>query len=269
MAEAVMGARAQAGGSRRFYLWMAAISFAVAVLGFMPTYFMPLAKGTFDAPPLVHIHGLILFTWMAFYLIQAWLVASGRIIAHRSWGVFGVALFTAMVFIVTAVVAMRVHQAGLTGQPAGLSERVRAFMWVPFGALLYMIPVFALAIVNVKQPEVHKRLMLLMVSGMLAAPIARWFMTFLAPPPDPNAPPLPTGLPHVDAPPVFVAVTPALVGDLLIVAAMIYDWRTRGRPHRVYVIGGLILLAYELTMPIVGASQPWQQFAAALGRLAG
>ena len=47
---------------------------------------------------------------------------------------------------------------------------------------------------------------------------------------------------------MFVSVPPGLIADLLIVAAVIYDWRARGRPHKVYVYGGLALLAEQLLL---------------------
>ena len=37
-------------------------------------------------------------------------------------------------------------------------------------------------------------------------------------------------------------IVPALLADSLLIAALVYDWRTRGRPHKVYVIGGLCIL---------------------------
>jgi hypothetical protein len=50
---------------------------------------------------------------------------------------------------------------------------------------------------------------------------------------------------------------------------MVYDWRTRGRPHPVYLIGGAVLLAYQVTRPLIGASPIWQSIAAAIGGLGG
>ena len=69
--------------------------------------------------------------------------------------------------------------------------------------------------------EVHKRLMLVNTAGILQAAVGRWFVLFLAPATAPGV--------AVSPPPVFVTVMPGLVVDLLIVAGMIYDWRTRGR----------------------------------------
>lgn len=268
MAEATLGgARAQAPARPRFYMWAAWACLAVAVLGFMPTYFLPLTQGRFDAPPLVHIHGLVMFSWVSFFVVQATLAAQGKVLDHRTWGVAGVAIITAMIFVVTWVETMLIHQASQPGVPAAVTEGTKAFSWVTLGTLLLVAPMFVLAIANVTRPEVHKRLILLLTTGMLAAPIARWFLTFLAPPPDPNAPPLPPGVEA--SPPVEVAIAPALVGDLVLVAAIIYDWRTRGRPHPVYLIGGAILLIQQLTVVQVGHSAAWQAAATWIGKLAG
>lgn len=267
MADAVLGgARAAASGRPKFYMWMAWVCLAVAVLGFMPTYFMPLTQGKFDAPPIVHIHGLIMFGWVSFFVVQATMAAQGKVADHRSWGVLGIALITGMTFIVTWVEAMRIHDASASVVPTAVTEGVKAFSWVTMGGLAIILPLFILAIVNIKRPEVHKRLMLLLTTGMLAAPIARWFLTFLAPPPNPNAPPLPPG---VGAPPVEVAIAPALVGDLVLLIAMAYDWRTRGRPHPVYLIGGAVLLVQQLTVSQVGHSAAWQAVATWIGKMAG
>ena len=43
-----------------------------------------------------------------------------------------------------------------------------------------------------------------------------------------------------------MALPPALVADLFLVVAMVRDWRLLGRPHPVYVYGGLILLAEQV-----------------------
>lgn len=267
MAEAAVRTGAEANASRQFYFAMALTCLAIGVLGFMPTYFLPMAQGKLKVEPLVHIHGAVLFTWMTFFCVQTWLVAQGKTIAHRTWGVLGVAIATAMLFVVTAVVSLRVAQASLPGQPEGLAHHVRAFAWVSIGGIGFFTAAFALAIVNIKRPQAHKRLMLLGTISLLGAPIARWFMTFLAPPGPPPTP-LP-GLPLVGAPPVFVAIAPSLVGDILLFLAMWVDWRTRGRPHPVYLIGGALLLLLHLTQVPVAESPAWQAVAAAIGHIAG
>ena len=257
--------RAGARDTRRFYMLMAASCLAIAVLGFMPTYFVPMARGTFRTEPVVHLHGLILFSWVVFFFTQTWLVAQGKVLAHRTWGMLGIAIITAMTFIITAVVSMRVAQAEMPGQPAALAHAVRAFGWVSISGLLFIVPAFILAIVKLKDTQTHKRLILLLTISMLGAPIARWFLTFLAPPPPPPIP----GLPVINLPPVSVTIAPALVGDLLLLVAIAYDWRAFGRVHPVYWIGGAILLLLQLTVVPVSESAAWQAIAHAIGHLAG
>src|SRR3979490_2051060 len=46
-----------------FYFYMALACTAVAFLGFAPTYWLPLAKRSFSASPVVHFHGLLFFAW--------------------------------------------------------------------------------------------------------------------------------------------------------------------------------------------------------------
>ncbi len=96
-----------------------------------------------------------------------------------------------------------------------LPTRDKAFVIVPIGGMVFFAAVFVLAILSLPDIERHKRLMLLAAISILDAAVARWFLTFLAPPGPPGPPP------------VAVTIAPALVAYLLIVAAMVYDWRTR------------------------------------------
>jgi hypothetical protein len=267
MADAVLGAGSAT--APRFYMWMAASCLAVAVIGFMPTYFVPMARGTFKVEPVVHIHGLVLFTWVVFFFTQSWLVARRKVLAHRNWGMLGISIITAMVFIVTAVVSLRIAQAQVPGQPANVGHATRAFAWVSISEIVFVVPVFVLAIVKLRKVEMHKRLMLLLTISLLGAPIARWFLTFLPPPPGAGAPPPTAGLPAINLVPISVTIAPALVGDILLLVAMVYDVRTHGRVHPVYVIGGAIMVLMQVTVVPVSESALWQSIAFAIGHLAG
>ncbi|MDZ4761178.1 MAG: hypothetical protein SGJ21_08920 [Alphaproteobacteria bacterium] len=255
--EMAIGGRASRDVSRWFYAWMALACMAVAVLGFMPTYFMPMVQGRFAAPPIVHIHGMLFFSWTVLFCVQTWLVASGGTLAHRSWGLLGISIVTAMVFMTLAVVVEGINRS----EAQGFGFEKRAFAWIQVSGMAFFGTVFTLAIVNLRKADVHKRLMLLATISLLDAPIARWFLTVLAPPPPAEgfAPP----------PPVFVSVPPAIVADLLLVAAIVYDWRTRGRPHPVYLVGGACLLALQLTRVPVSSTAAWQAIAGWIGAIGG
>jgi hypothetical protein len=242
-------------GNRRFYVWTAAIFVLIAFGGFTPTYWARLATGTFHAPPILHIHGILLFGWTLFYFVQTSLAASGRISSHRAWGLAGIALFTLLVcsVIATKITLIRLDDAH------GMGAASRRFAAVAFLALPLMIGLFATAIANIRRPEVHKRLMYLLMAEMMTPALARVFLTLLAP----------AGADLSGPPPVFVAIPPALVAFLMVIVAMVHDWRTRGRPHEVYIYGGaVVLLETFLQLPISG-TQTWMSIAMSLEHMAG
>lgn len=235
-----------------FYFYMAISCAAVAFVGFAPTYWLPLASHHFKANPVVHFHGLLFFAWSLFLVYQTWLAASGSVGKHRSVGMIGVSFATAMTILgVLAGINVMKEAAAI-----GMRDEGIAFVIVPWTGIAFFAVVFALALVNVRQPEVHKRLMLLAAISILDAAVARWFLTFLAPPG------------AVGPPPVGITILPAIVAYLLLLVAMVFDWRTRGRPHRVYVIGGGVLLAIKLLNLPISMSPAWHSFAGGILALA-
>lgn len=239
---------------KRFYMVMAFTAFAVAVLGFLPTYFMPLAGGTFSAPAIVHIHGFFFFSWTLLFALQSWLVYAGRTPSHREWGMAGIALATAMVFSVFIAAGAMIH----VRTAAGHEQEALAFAWVQIGGMLCFGSLVAVAVANVRRPEVHKRLMLLATISLLDAPIARWVLALLGAIPEGGAPPA--------VGPIFYA---SLIADLLILAAIVFDWRTRGRPHQVYLVGGALLLFFQATRAMVSETEAWLAVARAIAGAAG
>jgi len=239
MVSATMGrARTRTGW---FYVGMAATFVVIAFGGFVPTYWAKIATGTFTGHPILHIHGMIFFTWTLFYLFQTSLVAAGRTPDHRAWGIAGVSLATAMAF----TVVLAVINSFKVAEAIGMGDAARRFSIVSLSGLAEFGVLFTAAILNNRRPELHKRLMILAMIPLMQAATARVFLTFFAP----------AGA--VGPPPVFVSVPPGLLVDLLIVVAMVHDWRTRGRPHRVYVIGGAALVALQVLCVPISMTPVW------------
>ncbi len=239
--------------ARRFYVWMAGIFVLIAFGGFIPTYWSRLATSSFRGAPILHIHGMLFFGWTLLFFIQTWLVANGRTPSHRSWGLAGISLATAMsiTVVLAAINSIKVAAA------MGLGDEARRFAVVPLSALLLFSTFFTLAIVNVNRKELHKRLMLLAMIPLCHAAMARVFMTLFAPP-DAKGPP-----------PVFVSVPPGLFVDLLIVASIVYDWRCHRRLHPVYLVGGGTLLAMQLLVAPLSTTPAWMAVAKWVEALAG
>jgi hypothetical protein len=241
--------------SRTFYVWMAVGFVLVAFGGFTPTYWAPVVAGSFKAPPVIHVHGILMFTWTVFFLVQTALVASGRTMDHRSWGLAGIALFTtiACAVLVGEMAVLKRDEA------EGFGLQSRHFAAVTLCAWPLMVGIFALAIVKIRQPEVHKRLMVLLMSAMMTPAIARVFIVLLAPP----------GAVGGAPPPPFVSIPPSIVADLFIVVAIVRDWRLLGRPHPVYLYGGAVILAEQLLAVPFANTSLWMSIVTAFERLAG
>jgi hypothetical protein len=239
--------------SRHFYVWMAGAFVLVAFGGFTPTYWSKVAAGTFHAPPIIHIHGALLFSWTLFFFLQTSLVAAGRTLNHRAWGLAGISLFTAM------MCSILVGEAAVLArdQAHGFGDAGLRFSAVTLMAWPLLAVIFTLAIVKIRKPETHKRLMTLLMIAIMTPAIARVFITLFAPPG------------AAGPPPPFVSLPPSLVADLFLIVAIVRDWRILGRPHPVYVYGGLALLGQQLLVVPVAGTAAWMHIAQVFARLSG
>jgi hypothetical protein len=226
---------------RRLFM-AAAIAFPLVVLaGFGRTYYF---KGYFDVPPLasalVHIHGLLMTTWVALFMAQVWFISSKRVRVHQRLGYGGIGL---AILIVAAgyVTALRAAKYGAASTPPGVSPM--AFLIVPLFDLLMFAILFGAAVYYRKKPAAHKSLMLLTAVNFLPPAVARipiaalqalgplWFFGF----------------------PTVVAL----------VCLGLESWRYR-RLNRVFLVGTLLLIAsYILRLMIMGTST-WMEIAMAL-----
>jgi hypothetical protein len=245
---AVREAALAATATDRFYARMAIVCLVVGLVGFAPTYWVPFLRGTLDVAPLAHLHAMFFYGWLLLFIRQSSLAASGQYGRHRALGMLGIALASGMVFVGSG---MAIHSLK-EGIAAGFEPAARAFSIVPITGIALFAILFAVAIAKVHDADVHKRLMLVNTAGILQAAVGRWFVLFLAPP-------RPPGVTAVSPPPVAVSVMPGLVVDLLIVAGMVYDWRTRGRIHPAYWIAGGVTLAIQVLRVPLSQSSAWLQ----------
>lgn len=242
----------------RFYVWMAALFVLLAFGLFAPTYWLQLPGRSFTGTPLLHLHGLLFSAWTLFFLAQTVLAASGDISRHRTWGLLGIALATAMVFsgMATAIHSMTV------GIAAGNGANARAFAIVPVSAMALFAVFVAAAIAQVRDPETHKRLMLLANIAIIQAAIDRiffWLQAGFAPGLRPGS---------VPTPPVEAATLSGLITIGLALILIGYDWRTRGRPHMASLVGSAVLAATILLRIPIAGTEGWISFADFLARFA-
>jgi hypothetical protein len=194
-----------------------------------------------------------------FLVSQAWLASSGRIRRHRDWGLAGIALGTAVVIvgIATAIV-------GLQGFLAmGLGDRARSFFINPMLAITVFALFTAAAIACVHRPEWHKRLMIVGTVALIQAPAAR-FGFLIA---QGMRPGLRPGL--IGPPPPMAPVVVGLLLQLIIVAGMVHDRRTRGSIHPAWTVGLMVSVALLLAKVPISHSSAWLAFADWTTKIAG
>jgi hypothetical protein len=259
MSDAAISVRPARDTPRWFYVWMAGVGVLIAFAGFAPTYWLQLAPGTFVGSPLLHLHALLFSAWPLYLLLQTTLVALGRVTRHRAWGLAGISLATAMVLVGFAaadeVLAKRLA--------AGYGDRARAFHIVSTSMVTLFGVFVAAAIATVTRPQVHKRLMLLATIAIMPPAIARLFYAV-------NVGIGPGVRPGLGPPRTVESVmTSGLIADVLIVAAVIYDLRTRGRPHPAYLIGGAIIVAVQILRAPLSTTPSWYSIADFLARFGG
>jgi hypothetical protein len=243
----------------RAFLWLAVSCAAIAVVGFMPTYWLQLLPRTFVGPPLLHIHGLLCTSWVAFLVLQAWLASSGRIRSHRDWGLAGISLATAVtvVGIATAVIGLQQFLA------MGMGDRARSFLFNPLSAICLFATFTGAAIACVRRPEWHKRLMIVGTVALIQAPAAR-FGFLMA---QGMRPGLRPGL--VGPPPPMAPVVVGLLLQLIIIAGMIHDKRSRGSVHPAWIVGLTVSVAVLLAKVPLSHTDGWLAFADWMARIAG
>jgi hypothetical protein len=121
----------------------------------------------------------------------------------------------------------------------------RAFSIVSVSGILLFVVLLAVALISVRNPEIHKRLMLTATASLLQAPIGRLFVLAFRP----------AGA--LGPPPVARTISAGIATDLFVVAAMLYDRRTRGRVHPAYWLGGASVLAVQLLRAPLSETHAW------------
>lgn len=236
-----------ASGAGSFFFRMSVACFAVAVIGFAPSYWIPLLRGNLDVAPIVHLHAACFYGWTLMFMRQTWLVSVGQTGRHRELGMAGVALAAGMFF---AGMGAAIHSIKRM-DAAGFGLEGRPFSIIAVSSVTTYAVLVAVAIFKVRNPELHKRLMLVATVSILPAAIARWFILIFA---SKNLGPQGGVL---APPPMFVTIPPSLLSDLLIVVAIVHDKRTRGSVHPAYWIAGGCVLAVQILRVPLSMTSAW------------
>jgi hypothetical protein len=219
--------------TRTFYVALSVFVAAIAFVGFWQTYFGPLLAGHVEALPLVHIHVVVYVGWLALFIAQAAFAAIGRVDLHMKLGRFGIG-YGVFVIAVGLLVGLGMFVVRVR---AGAEADAIGRLFGPVLDMLIFAPLFAASIHYRRNPELHKRLMILATTTLLVAAVSR-MRGFL---------------------PSLVLVQ--IVWSAPILLAMAYDYAKRRIVHPVYASGlVLLLLESRAVRSVARASAPWRSF---------
>ena len=140
-------------GEERFFFKLAFAISAVLVAGF--AFNLVMGRSTFAVPLVYHLHAVVFFGWIALFLTQTWLVASGNMALHRRLGWLSAIWVPLMVVMGLAITISVMRRTGgpfffdanefMISNPIGLAT---------FAGLV------ALAVHKRRQTDWHRRLMI-------------------------------------------------------------------------------------------------------------
>src|SRR5512140_2758300 len=200
--------------SRGFYVAMGLVCAAFVFFGFARTYYLKSLFGTPSLPLLLHLHGLVMSTWLALFIVQGVLVAAHRVRLHRQLGLAG-GVLAAVVVAIGPIVALR--SARLGHAPPGVPPL--AFLAVPLTDMVVFAILITAAFYHRRRPELHKRLMLVATISIIPAGIARWPLAA-----------------QPQGPLMFFGIA-----DLLLLGCIAYDYSRTRRLNPGFLWGGLLL----------------------------
>lgn len=153
-------------GDERFFLRGAILMAAIIVAGF--SFQLAMGRSTFASPLRVHVHAILFMGWVAIYLTQNVLVATGRIGLHRRLGWLAAAWSIAMVISGLAVTIVMVRN----GMVPFFFQPLQFLVFDPVAVLAFS-GLTAAAILLRRRTEWHRRLHFCGMAMLLAPAFGR------------------------------------------------------------------------------------------------
>jgi hypothetical protein len=211
-----------------FFPAMSLAILGVVIFGFARSYFLQGMVYAKLPNQLVHIHGAIFVSWIVLLIVQNSLIATKRIKSHMVLGVLGVILPPLMVTLGVLTLFDSIRRNNLGPPPVIL-------LVGDLEQLVLFVVFIAWGLIARRQPDAHKRLMLLGTMSILAPAISRW--------------PFPDELRLAGTIAVYLALPLILV---------IYDFFCFDRVHRTTTIGSITIAFAALTVEPFATTPFWQ-----------
>jgi hypothetical protein len=230
-----------------FYVSMAVFSLFFCIAAFGPSIvYTERRLGTIT--PLIAVHGIAFFAWLLLFIVQAILARTRNLALHRRLGMWSATLAAALVVLgYQTTIAMARRGYDLSGDVGSRADPLAA-MAFPLLDIFMFAALFLAAYLYRHRSAIHKRLMLLAVTGAL----------------------MPSPVAHLTGHFAFFRdkgfLTPLILATFLATGA-IYDRIEFRRIHPVSLwIALAIFLLDNLCFAVVMPSGGWHAFAAWLIR---
>jgi hypothetical protein len=201
---------------RAFFFYMAIAMAIVIVAGFATN--LALGRSTFAVPLLVHAHAFVYFGWVALFVVQNGLVATGNVAVHRRLGWLALAWLPAMLVL---GIMMPLHSAQTTGGPPFLA--LNEFL---FGTIIGIVTFVVTALLGIamrSRTDWHRRIM----CGAMASITGPGFGRLL---------PMPLLIPY------GWWISSVVVPLIFFVIGMVADRRRSGRVHPAWLVAAAIFV---------------------------
>lgn len=231
-------------GDRPFFLFMAVLLLATAVVGFAPSSLAILSREDPSPPILVHIHAALMLSWLLLLVAQASLRLTGRMEFHRQLGTIAFVLVPAIVIVMILASYGRLAAAADPGPIPPIRYNI---LLLQLRSIL-LFPLFVIWALSARRssPATHKRFMIVATVVVLDAALARtgWL-------PGP-------GSRHES----FESMS--IVQFLLLMPLVAHDLVSTRRVHRATIIGISVFAFFAVVLNLLWGSEWWHETAAIL-----
>jgi hypothetical protein len=240
---------------RWIFVFMAAWYIAIVLAGFIPDSIMKVGMVQAGArppfPAVLHMHAVLMGSFLLILLAQTWLMATGRKAMHMQLGLLGMAVGGLLIIVGFILAPTMYHQTwnGLQIAPPAAQEKLRQLLTMQENILLLqgrigiVFPVLLAIGLKARGANagMHKRMMILAPGIAIEAGIARigWLPTTM--------PASPIAMDFY----LLLAASPMIVWDIV---------RNR-RVHEAYWIAAAIIVPLSILIELAW-DKPWWHVAA-------
>ncbi len=225
----------------RFFFPLMGLLFAgVALAGFWPSLVRPISEGSTDFSAAILVHAVVMFGWLAIFVVQGLLPGAGKLLLHKRLGYASLGLFLALM-VSSVTLSISNFTSAL---PPEIRILVNNLFFLQLVAWVLSPVLFVLAIrARVTRTADHKRYMFLLTFFLIEAAASRikW-------------------LPGMSSDNYWVFFQ-YLYLDIFLLVLVIYDLRSLGYLARATKVGLVVFLSYQAVTLAIWDTALWLELA--------